>query len=71
MNQPGTDGRPVVRVFAPPDPDAVYESARAHFSGDELVHLTLAVVAINGWNRLMIAFRVEPGCYRRPAARAA
>jgi AhpD family alkylhydroperoxidase len=52
-------------------PDAVYESVRAHFSEEELVHLTLAVVAINGWNRLMIAFRAEPGSYRRPAAKAA
>jgi AhpD family alkylhydroperoxidase len=52
-------------------PDAVYESVRAHFSEEELVHLTLGVVAINGWNRLMIAFRVEPGSYRRPAAKAA
>jgi AhpD family alkylhydroperoxidase len=51
--------------------DAVYESVRAHFTEQELVHLTLAVVAINGWNRLMIAFRVEPGSYRRPAAQAA
>jgi AhpD family alkylhydroperoxidase len=52
-------------------PDAVYESVRAHFTEQELVHLTLAVVAINGWNRLTIAFRVEPGSYRRPEAKAA
>jgi AhpD family alkylhydroperoxidase len=52
-------------------PDAVYEAVRAHFTEEELVHLTLAVVAINGWNRLMIAFRVEPGSYRPSAAKAA
>jgi hypothetical protein len=28
--------------------------------------LTLAVVAINGWNRLSIAFRVVPGTYQVP-----
>src|SRR5262245_48032993 len=45
-------------------PDAVYASAREHFSEEELVNLALAVVAINGWNRLSIAFRAEPGKYR-------
>src|SRR5207302_4709550 len=32
-------------------PDAIYEEVRRHFSEEELVNLTLAVVAINGWNR--------------------
>jgi AhpD family alkylhydroperoxidase len=41
-------------------PDAVYEAARAAFSEQELVALTMAVVAINGWNRLMVAFRIPP-----------
>lgn len=45
-------------------PDEVFEQARAHFSEQELVDLTLAVVAINGWNRLNIAFRTAPGSYR-------
>src|ERR687896_222365 len=45
-------------------PDEVYEQARAQFGEEELVNLTLAVVAINGWNRLSIAFRVEPGSYQ-------
>ena len=35
-------------------PDEVYEQARAQFSEAELVNLTLAVIAINGWNRLNI-----------------
>jgi len=35
-------------------PDEVYAAARAHFSEEELVNLSLAVVAINGWNRLCI-----------------
>ena len=44
-------------------PDDVYESAREQFSEDELAHLTLAIVAINGWNRLNIAARTVPGDY--------
>ena len=49
-------------------PDAVYEQARKQFSEEELVKLTLAVVAINGWNRFSIAFRAVPGHYQ-PAHR--
>jgi alkylhydroperoxidase family enzyme len=36
---------------------------RGQFSEDELVHLSLAIVAINGWNRLNIAARTVPGDY--------
>jgi AhpD family alkylhydroperoxidase len=45
-------------------PDEVYETVRQHFSEKELVDLTLAVVAINGWNRLAISFRTLPGSYQ-------
>lgn len=45
-------------------PDQVYEQARAQFSEDELVRLTLAIVSINGWNRINIAFNVVPGGYK-------
>ena len=41
----------------------VYERVREQFSEDELVHLSLAIVAINGWNRLNIAARTVPGDY--------
>jgi AhpD family alkylhydroperoxidase len=51
-------------------PDEVYGEARAQFSEEELVNLTLAIVAINGANRLNIAFRTIPGSYR-PRARSA
>ena len=44
-------------------PDDVYEQARAQFSEAELVTLTLAVIAINGWNRLNVAFRTTTGTY--------
>jgi AhpD family alkylhydroperoxidase len=45
-------------------PDEVYRQASGQFSDEELVNLTLAVVAINGWNRLNIAFRTVPGSYK-------
>ncbi len=47
-------------------PDEVYEETRKHFSEPELADLTLAVVTINAWNRLSIAFRVVPGTYQVP-----
>ena len=52
-------------------PDDVYDLARRHFSPEELVNLTMAVIAINGWNRLAIAFRTVPGTYRIPDRAAA
>ena len=44
-------------------PDDVYAEVSPHFSEQELVALTVAVVAINGFNRLNIAFRMEGGSY--------
>lgn len=44
-------------------PDALYGEARRHFSEKELVDLTLALIAINAWNRLSISFRTVPGTY--------
>jgi AhpD family alkylhydroperoxidase len=53
-------------------PDEAFEEVRAQFSEKELADLTLAIVAINGWNRLAIGFRSEPGAYKpRLHARAA
>ena len=45
-------------------PDEVYEIARQYFDEKELVNITLAVIAINGWNRLAISFRSVPGAYQ-------
>jgi AhpD family alkylhydroperoxidase len=45
-------------------PDDVYEEARRRFTEEELVSLTMAIVAINGWNRLAISFRAVPGTYQ-------
>ena len=44
--------------------DEVFEAARKHFGDEELVNLTIAIIATNGWNRLNIAFRPEVGSYR-------
>jgi hypothetical protein len=45
-------------------PDEVYAHARQHFSEQARVHLTMAVVAINGWNRLAISCRWPAGGYQ-------
>ncbi len=49
-------------------PDALYDEARRHFEEKELLDLTLAVIAINGWNRIAIAFRAPVGSYQAPRA---
>jgi AhpD family alkylhydroperoxidase len=45
-------------------PNELYEQGRGEFSEKELVDLTLGVIAINGWNRLAVAFRSVPGTYK-------
>ena len=45
-------------------PDEVFNRVRQQFSEAELVDLSMAVVAINGWNRLSIGFRAVPGSYQ-------
>jgi AhpD family alkylhydroperoxidase len=45
-------------------PDEIYDLAHEHFTEKELVDLTMAIVAINGWNRLAIAFRTVPGSFQ-------
>jgi AhpD family alkylhydroperoxidase len=47
-------------------PDAVYEKLEESFSAEEIVALTLAIVAINGWNRLAISMRAPVGAYVSP-----
>jgi len=44
-------------------PDDVYEEALDQFSEEELVDLTMAVIAINSYNRINIAFRTPGGDY--------
>lgn len=45
-------------------PDDVYEEAREEFSDSELIALTMVIIAINGWTRLAVSFRTEPGTYQ-------
>lgn len=52
-------------------PDSVYEEVRPHFNEKELADLTLAVAAINAWNRLAISGRATPGMYQPAKARQA
>ena len=51
-------------------PDDVFAAVREQFSEEEIVNLSLAVVAITGWNQLNIAFRTEAGNYQVPARQA-
>ncbi|WP_141589229.1 MULTISPECIES: carboxymuconolactone decarboxylase family protein [unclassified Myxococcus] len=50
--------------------DELYDRVRQHFSEEELVSLTMAVITINGWNRIAIPFRSVPGSYQPPARAA-
>lgn len=45
-------------------PDAIYDEARQQFSEEELIDLTLAVITINGYNRVNIAFGAHVGDYQ-------
>jgi len=49
--------------------DELYHEVRSHFSEREVVDLTMAVVTINGWNRLAVGFRTPVGHYV-PGSRA-
>ena len=44
--------------------DLLYEATRKYFNEKEMVALTMAIIAINGWNRLAISFRTVPGSYQ-------
>lgn len=51
-------------------PDNLYDRVRRHFDEPQLVALTFAAVAINAFNRLVIAFRVPAGTYQPQAVSA-
>jgi AhpD family alkylhydroperoxidase len=44
--------------------DEVYAKATALFSEEELIDLTLAITAINSYNRINISFRTQAGSYK-------
>lgn len=50
-------------ISASQAPDDIYEDVRQRFTELELVNLTMAIVTINGWNRICVGFRKVPGTY--------
>jgi AhpD family alkylhydroperoxidase len=54
----------VTRISESQVPEEIYQQVKQHFTEKELVDLTLAVIAINSWNRLAISFRTRPGSYK-------
>jgi AhpD family alkylhydroperoxidase len=51
--------------------DETYQRVRQQFNEQEIVDLTWAIATINLWNRMSVAFRVEPGHYKAPTRQAA
>lgn len=49
-------------------PDDVYRALQEQFTEEERVMLTLLIVAINGWNRIQVAFRAIHPVGERQAA---
>ena len=45
-------------------PDEIYAAARKQFSEEELIDLTLAIITVNCYNRINIAFRITAGTYQ-------
>lgn len=61
----------ITRIATQEVSDALYAELREHFDEKSLVDLTLAIIAINGWNRMNVAFRTVVGGYVSPHARSA
>jgi len=59
----------VTKISSDDTPDDLYAEVRRHFDDKALVDLTLAIIAINGWNRLAIPFRAPVGTYQVSARR--
>jgi AhpD family alkylhydroperoxidase len=53
----------VTLIAGKPVPDEIYDEAKRHFSGEELVKLMIGIVIINTWNRFAITFGDEAGSY--------
>lgn len=54
----------VTKISSADVPDDVYQQARAQFSEEQLVELTMAVIAINSYNRINVSFRTVAGSYQ-------
>ncbi|HET9696774.1 MAG TPA: carboxymuconolactone decarboxylase family protein [Terriglobales bacterium] len=57
----------VTRISETHVPDEIFEAVKQHYTDQEIVNLTWAIIAINAWNRLAITFRAEPGHYKAQA----
>ena len=44
--------------------DEVYDEARKYFSEEELIDLTMAIIGVNCYNRINVAFRTTAGTYK-------
>jgi AhpD family alkylhydroperoxidase len=60
----------ITRVADTHVPDEVYDRVRGQFDEAEIVGLTVAAVATNAWNRLVLSFRVPAGTYQPQAVHA-
>jgi alkylhydroperoxidase family enzyme len=58
----------ITRIAEGPIDDSLYDEAKRQFSEKEIVDLTLAVIAINAWNRLAIPFRAPVRSYQPRSA---
>ena len=45
-------------------PDKIFEETRKQFSEEEIIDLTFAVITINCYNRVNVAFRTPAGSYQ-------
>jgi AhpD family alkylhydroperoxidase len=52
-------------------PDELFDELRRNFTEEQIVALTLAIVAINGWNRLNVGFRTPVAAAKELAAHRA
>jgi alkylhydroperoxidase family enzyme len=53
----------LTRLSDSPVSDEAFAEASTHFTEEELLELSLALVAINGWNRFNVGFRIQPGAW--------
>lgn len=50
----------LTRVAQSPVHESEYAALTEHYSEKEIVDLTSLIIAINGWNRVAIAFHLQP-----------
>ena len=53
----------VTLIATNPVSDEIYDEVSRYFTPDEIANLLMAIVTINGWNRIAITTRIIPGTY--------